>query len=38
LTWRSAFAVLAIGPALGVVAMLRLRSLPETARIAQGRR
>ena len=36
--WRSAFAVLAIGPALGVVAMLRLRSLPEAARIAQGRR
>jgi hypothetical protein len=38
LGWRSAFGVLAIGPALGVVAMLRLRSLPEAARIAQGRR
>jgi MFS family permease len=36
--WRWAFASLAPGPALGVVAMLRLRSLPEAARIAQGRR
>jgi MFS family permease len=36
--WRWAFAVLAPGPLLGVVAMLRLRSLPEAARIAQGRR
>jgi MFS family permease len=36
--WRSAFAVLAIGPALGGLAMLRLRSLPEAARIAQGRK
>jgi MFS family permease len=36
--WRLAFAALAPGPALGVVAMLRLRSLPEAARIAQGRR
>ena len=36
--WRWAFAALAPGPALGVAAMLRLRSLPEAARIAQGRR
>lgn len=36
--WRSAFAVLAPGPALGVAAMLRLRSLPEAVRIAPGRR
>ena len=36
--WRWAFAALAPGPALGVVAMMRLRSLPEAARIAQGRR
>jgi MFS family permease len=36
--WRWAFAALAPGPALGVVAMLRLRTLPEAARIAQGRR
>jgi MFS family permease len=36
--WRWAFAVLAIGPALGIVAMLRLRGLPESARIAGGRR
>ncbi|HEX7190455.1 MAG TPA: MFS transporter [Thermoanaerobaculia bacterium] len=37
-TWQYAFAVLAIGPALGIVAMLRLRGLPEDERIAQGRR
>lgn len=36
--WRWAFAALAPGPALGVAAMLRLRSLPEARRIAQGRR
>ena len=36
--WRYAFMILAIGPALGVAAMLRLRSLPEASRIAQGRR
>jgi MFS family permease len=36
--WRWAFAVLAPGPALGVAAMLRLRALPEAARIAQGQR
>lgn len=36
--WRYAFAVLAIGPAFGVASMLRLRRLPEAARIAHGRR
>ncbi len=36
--WRWAFAVLAPGPALGVLAMLRLRGLPEAAQIAHGRR
>jgi MFS family permease len=36
--WRWAFAVLAPGPFLGVVAMQRLRRLPEAARIAHGRR
>lgn len=35
--WRWAFAFLALGPVLGVVAMLRLKSLPEAARIAGGR-
>src|SRR5829696_892229 len=35
--WRWAFAFLALGPALGVVAMLRLKSLPEATRIAGGR-
>lgn len=34
--WRWAFAFLAIGPALGVMAMLRLKSLPESARLAGG--
>ncbi len=37
LSWRWAFAFLAPGPALGVLAMLRLRSLPEAAHLAQGR-
>lgn len=36
-TWRWAFAFLAPGPALGVVAMLRLRASPDAARIAHGR-
>jgi predicted MFS family arabinose efflux permease len=34
--WRWAFAFLAIGPALGVLAMLRLKTLPEARRIAGG--
>ncbi len=37
LGWQWAFALLAPGPALGVVAMLRLRVRPEAARIAGGR-
>jgi MFS family permease len=36
--WRYAFAILAPGPLLGVIAMLRLRALPEAAKIAHGRR
>ena len=36
-TWRWAFAFLAPGPALGVIAMLRLKAAPEAARIAGGR-
>ena len=36
--WRYAFCALAIGPALGVVAMLRLRAMPEAAKLAGGRR
>jgi len=38
LGWRWAFATLAIGPFLGVLAMGRLRLLPEAARMAGGRR
>jgi MFS family permease len=36
--WRWAFAMLAIGPALGVAAMARLRTLPEARLMASGRR
>jgi MFS family permease len=36
--WRYAFALLAPGPLFGIISMLRLRSLPEAARIAHGRR
>jgi MFS family permease len=36
--WRYAFMVLAPGPFLGVIAMLRLRSLPEARKIAHGKR
>lgn len=36
--WRYAFAALAVGPLFGVVSMLRLRSLPEAAKIAGGLR
>ncbi|HEX5760143.1 MAG TPA: MFS transporter [Thermoanaerobaculia bacterium] len=36
--WRWAFAVLALGPAFGLWSMLRLRRLPEAARMAGGRR
>ena len=35
--WRWAFAVLAPGPVLGMIAMLRLKASPEAARIAGGR-
>jgi len=36
--WQYAFAPLAIGPLLGVVAMMQLRGLPEAAKLAGGRR
>jgi MFS family permease len=36
--WRWAFATLAIGPALGVLAMGRLRRAPESVKLAGGRR
>jgi dipeptide/tripeptide permease len=36
--WRFAFACLAIGPFFGVWAMARLRSHPDSIRIADGRR
>jgi MFS family permease len=37
-TWRWAFAFLAIGPAAGIWAMLRLRGLPGAEKMASGRR
>lgn len=36
--WRFALMPLAIGPALGTIAMLRLRTLPEATRMAGGAR
>jgi MFS family permease len=36
--WRWAFATLAIGPFLGVLAMARLRASPESLALASGRR
>jgi hypothetical protein len=36
--WRYAFIILAPGPLFGVLAMLRLRQLPEAVKIAHGRR
>jgi hypothetical protein len=38
LGWQFAFAPLAIGPALGVWAMARLRAHPDSTRLAGGRR
>ncbi|MFJ9452810.1 MFS transporter [Herbaspirillum sp. NPDC101397] len=36
--WRAGFCMLAIGPALGCVAMYRLRQRPEALRLANGKR
>ena len=36
--WRYAFMALSIGPLFGIIAMLRLRSLAESRKIAMGRR
>ena len=36
--WRYGFAYLAIGPAIGIMAMLRLRQLPDALKLAGGRR
>ena len=37
LSWRWAFALLAPGPLMGIIAMLRLKSVPESARIGGGK-
>jgi MFS family permease len=36
--WEWAFTVLALGPAFGIASMLRLRTLPESTRMASGNR
>ncbi|MDA1258223.1 MAG: MFS transporter [Chloroflexi bacterium] len=36
--WGWAFAILAIGPAIGITAMMRLRMVPESLKLAGGRR
>ena len=36
--WNHAFMILAIGPALGVLSMARLRARPEASKLAGGRR
>ncbi len=36
--WQWAFVALAPGPFLGIIAMMRLRALPEAVKIAQGKR
>ena len=36
--WRIAFGLLALGPVVGIVAMLRLRALPEARLMASGHR
>jgi MFS family permease len=36
--WENAFLVLALGPVFGIWSMLRLRRLPEAARMASGKR
>ncbi len=38
LGWRFAFMALTMGPVFGAVSMLRLRTLPESLKLAQGRR
>ena len=35
--WEKAFLVLALGPVFGIVSMLRLRRLPEAAKMANGK-
>jgi hypothetical protein len=37
-TWRLAFWLLALGPAVGIVAMWRLRGRPDAAKMADGNR
>lgn len=36
--WRYAFSFLSIGPFVGIIALLKLRSLPESTKIAMGKK
>lgn len=36
--WRTAFAILALGPLVGIIAMARLRGRPDAVRMANGHR
>jgi len=36
--WRLAWVILALGPAVGIVAMLRLRGRPDATKMANGHR
>ena len=36
--WRIGFAILALGPLVGIIAMWRLRRLPEARKMASGHR
>jgi dipeptide/tripeptide permease len=38
LGWRAGFALLAVGPVLGCLAMYRLRLMPQALRLANGKR
>ena len=38
LGWRLVFALLAVGPLVGILAMARLRGRPEASRMANGHR
>jgi len=38
LSWRYAFIILAAGPLFGIIAMARLRNMPEAAKLAGGKR
>ena len=36
--WEWAFTILALGPAFGIISMMRLRAIPESEQMASGNR